>query len=218
MKNNLEHLKNTVYLSFGEEVGNAVSHGVMAVLLLLLQPWVAVNAYLRGGWMMVFGKSVFIVSMFLMFLASTLYHTMAYDTRHKLVFRLLDHIFIYVAIAGSYTPIALNVVGGILGWVIFGIQWAMVLFGILYKSLSKKSVPKVSLVIYLVMGWIAVLFIPSIIRHTGWGFMALILGGGIFYSIGSWFYRRQKPFDHFIWHLFIDAASICHFIAIIWFI
>src|SRR5659263_630271 len=91
------------------------------------------------------------VGIFLMTLASCLYHAMVYETKHKYVFRILDHIFIYVAIAGSYTPIALYVIGGWQGWLILVIQWAMVLFGVLYKSIAQKSVPKLSVLIYLCM-------------------------------------------------------------------
>ncbi len=208
-----------VHLSFGEEVGNSVSHGVMCVALLCLLPYVAIHSYLKGGTLLAVSESIFIISMFLMFLASTLYHSMAYDTKHKYIFRKLDHIFIYVAIAGSYTPIALYIVGGLLGWVIFAIQWICVLFGILYKSLSSNRKTKASIIIYLIMGWLAVLFIPQIIRESGIAFIALILGGGVFYSVGAWFYKQKtRPYFHFIWHLFINMACICHFIAIVYLI
>lgn len=209
-------MPNLVKLSFGEEIGNSVSHGVMCVLLLFLLPYVAVISYLKGGAVLAASESIFIISMFLMFLASTLYHTMAYDTKHKYVFRKLDHIFIYVAIAGSYTPIALTIVGGPLGWTIFGLQWICVLFGIIYKSLSTNKGPRASIIIYLVMGWCAVLFIPQILEKTSVLFMGLIVLGGVFYTIGAWFYKQKdRPYFHFIWHLFINAACISHFIAIV---
>lgn len=104
--------------------------------------------------------SIFVISIFLMFLASTLYHSMNPASKHKAVFHILDHIFIYVAIAGSYTPIALSVIGGWQGIFITILQWAMVLFGIFYKSLSRNSIPAISLTIYLVMGWTIVFFLP----------------------------------------------------------
>lgn len=100
--------------SFGEEVGNAVSHGVMSILTLVALPFAAVWAYAQSGEQMqtAIGVSIFCISIFMMFLISTLYHSMAPESKHKDVFHILDHIFIYVAIAGSYTPVALDIIGG----------------------------------------------------------------------------------------------------------
>jgi len=208
-----------VHLSRGEEVGNSVTHGAMSAILLISLPAVAIYSYTKGGVLLAVGESVFIISLFLMFLASSLYHAMSYDTPHKYVMRILDHIFIYFAIAGSYTPIALYVVKGWQGWLILIIQWVMVLFGILYKSIAQKAVPRLSVLIYLCMGWAAVFFIPTIIQNTSWLFIGLILLGGIFYSAGAWFYmQKDRPYFHFIWHLFITFASISHFIAIVFYI
>jgi len=208
-----------VHLSRGEEVGNSVTHGVMSAILLISLPAVAIYSYTKGGVLLAVGESVFIISLFLMFLASCLYHAMSYDTPHKYVMRILDHIFIYFAIAGSYTPIALYVVKGWQGWLILIVQWVMVLFGILYKSIAQKAVPKLSVLIYLCMGWAAVFFIPAIIQNTSWLFIGLIVLGGIFYSAGAWFYmQKNRPYFHFIWHLFITFASISHFIAIVFYI
>lgn len=213
--------KSTKYirLTVGEEIGNAVTHGVMAFLLLWINPFIAIVAYNQGGYSLAISKTVFIISIFLMFLASCLYHSMAYDTQHKRIFQILDHIFIYVAIAGSYTPVALNIIGGFWGILILIIQWGMVLAGILYKSLTKQSIPKLSVTIYLIMGWTAVLFMPLIIQKASPWFIFFIALGGILYSIGAWFYsQKERPYFHFIWHLFINFAAISHFIAIIFFI
>jgi len=212
-------IKNIIHLSVGEEIGNSVTHGVMSLLLLGFLPWTAVDTYIRGGWLLSIGTSIFIISLFLMFLTSALYHAMAYETKHKYVFRILDHIFIYFAIAGSYTPIALYIIRGWQGTLILIIQWGMVLTGILYKSISQKSIPKLSVTIYLIMGWIAVLFFPVIIKNSTPLFLAFIALGGLLYSIGAWFYtKKERPYFHFIWHLFINFAAISHFIAIIYLI
>ena len=138
----------------GEEVANTVTHGVMSLLALVALPFAAVWAYAHDPDRILASVSVsiFVISIFLMFLASTLYHSMNPASKHKAVFHILDHIFIYVAIAGSYTPIALSVIGGWQGVFITILQWAMVLFGIFYKSLSRKTIPALSLTIYLVMG------------------------------------------------------------------
>ncbi len=209
-------MKNNIKLSFGEEVWNSVTHGVMAALLLILYPYAAISGYLEGGPQLAAGVSVFIVSLFLMFLGSTLYHAMDYDTKHKYVFRILDHVFIFVAIAGSFTPIALYAIGGKLGITIVVLQWTAAIIGILYKSLAQTSVPKITVSIFLLMGWSAVLLIPSLIRNTSPLFMFLIVLGGIFYSAGTYFYvQKDKPYFHTIWHIFINLASISHFIAIV---
>lgn len=148
--------KKDAYVStVGEEVANTVTHGVMSLLALVALPFAAVWAYAHDPDRILASVSVsiFVISIFLMFLASTLYHSMNPASKHKAVFHILDHIFIYVAIAGSYTPIALSVIGGWQGVFITILQWAMVLFGIFYKSLSRKTIPALSLTIYLVMGW-----------------------------------------------------------------
>jgi hemolysin III len=216
---NEKTMQNLIHLSFGEELGNSIAHGVMSLLLLCLLPVIAIFSYNKGGPLLAAGTSIFIICIFLMFLASTLYHAMSYDTPHKYVLRILDHIFIYFAIAGSYTPIALYAIGGWQGWLIIAIQWSMVLFGVLYKSIAQKSIPKLSVLIYLSMGWAAVFFFPTLIHNTSVLFISLIILGGIFYSAGSWFYmQKTRPYFHFIWHIFIDLAALTHFIAIVFFI
>jgi hemolysin III len=205
--------------SIKEEVGNSITHGLMAVLMLIFLPYASIRAYLSQDAMLAFGVSTFIISLFLMFLMSTLYHSMAFDTKHKAVFKILDHIFIYVAIAGSYTPVALSIIGGTLGWVIFAIQWTMVIVGVLYKSLSRKSVPALSLLIYMVMGWLVVLIFPYLYKQSNLLFLFLMALGGVLYTIGAFFYiQKNKPYTHVVWHIFVNLASIAHFVAIVFFI
>ncbi|CAM2749845.1 PAQR family membrane homeostasis protein TrhA [Erysipelothrix tonsillarum] len=213
---NENSMKHMVKLSFKEEVLNCVSHGIMALALLFSLPYVAIRAYHDGGALLATGESVFVISLFFMFLGSTLYHSMEYGSKHKYIFRFLDHSFIFVAIAGSYTPIALYAIGGTFGIIIVLVQWAMVLLGILYKALAKNAKPSITVGIYLVMGWTAVVLIPRLLQNTSVLFLGLIVLGGILYSIGAWFYmQKDKPYYHFIWHLFINFASIAHFIAIV---
>ncbi|MFI3282584.1 MAG: hemolysin III family protein [Rikenellaceae bacterium] len=205
--------------TFGEEIANTVSHGVMSLFILLLLPFASVWSYLHGGVMEAVSVSVYLISIFNMTLFSTLYHSMSPESKHKEVFHILDHIFIYVAIAGTYTPIALCVIGGWQGIVITTLQWLMVIFGVFYKSLSKRSIPAVSLTIYLVMGWTVVLFFPAFLANASTPLLWLIGLGGIFYSVGAWFYARKGfIYHHLVWHLFINIAVILHFIAIIFFL
>lgn len=205
-------------LTLDEEVANVITHGFMALLFLCLLPFSAVYSYVRGGSVLAIATSIFVICIFLMFLVSTLYHSVAYDTTYKSVYRILDHIFIYFAIAGSYTPISLLLIGGWKAALILTVQWSCVIFGIFYKAISKKEYPKLSLIIYMVMGWIAVLFMPTLFKNSQTIFLNLIVLGGVLYSIGAFFYTRKKKWSHTIWHLFINAASIAHFIAIVFYI
>lgn len=155
----------------------------------------------------------------MMTLVSTLYHAMKAESRHKAIFKILDHIFIYVAIAGTYTPIAISVIGGWQGLTIVILQWAMVIFGVFYKSLARHSIPAVSLTIYLIMGWTVVIFLPAFIRNASTMFLTLIALGGLFYTLGAWFYARKGfKYHHLVWHLMINLAVVSHFVAIIFYL
>ncbi len=204
--------------TFGEELANAVSHGVMMIIALLSLPCAAVWAYIDGGVVAAAAVSIYVISIFMMLLVSTLYHAMDFGSSHKEIFHILDHIFIYVAIAGSYTPIALLVIGGWQGVLIVVLQWLMVLFGVFYKSLSHRSIPAVSLTIYLIMGWTVVIFMPAFIRNSSTELLSFIVLGGVFYTLGAWFYARKGfRYHHLVWHLLINLAVISHFIAIVFY-
>ena len=216
-------LKKLLYIpTFGEEVANTVSHGVMAVLALLALPFSAVWAYLHGAEnpaLASAGVAVFMLCIFMMLLCSTLYHAMQPDSKHKAVFHILDHIMIYLAIAGSYTPIALYVIGGWQGTLIVVIQWVMVPFGIFYKSLARRSIPSISLSIYLIMGWMIVIFFPLFWKSASTPLLALIGAGGIFYTLGAYFYAKKGfRYHHLVWHLLINLATLCHAVGIVFFL
>ena len=203
----------------GEEIGNAITHGIVALAALGGISPTAIYVFTRRDALAAVGTSIFVCSIFLMFLASSLYHATSSGTKQKQIMQILDHIFIYVAIAGTYTPICLSVIGGWQGIVVVAIQWAMVLFGVLYKSLVKKRIPSLSLTIYLVMGWSVVFVLPLFIRNATLGMQMLLLGGGVFYSAGTFFYKKkEKRFFHMIWHLFVVFGAVCHFLAILLFL
>lgn len=212
-------MRNMFRLGFGEEVANCITHGVMAVLCLIALPFASVYAYTKIDVVYAIGVSVFIICLFLMFLVSTIYHAMPYGSTHKYVFRKLDHICIYFAIAGSYTPIALSLIGGWQGKVILFVEWGAVFGGILLKAISSKSFPKLSMAIYMIMGWTAIFFVPILLQKASLTFIAFIVGGGVMYTIGAFFYAKphQKHF-HSIWHICINIASVLHFIAILFLI
>ena len=208
-------MKETVHLSFGEEVGNAISHGVMMAIDLLAMPPLCVYAYLHQGWLGCAGMGVYLICMICMFGGSCLYHIMPYDTPWKTVFRKLDHISIFLAIAGTYTPICLRFFKGWVGWTRLALEWGLAICGIVMKSVSKYSHPVVSMILYLAMGWLALLVIPTAWKQCGPTFVYLLLAGGICNTIATFFYSRKKPYDHFIWHLFIALAALCHLSAIL---
>lgn len=203
-------------LGFGEEVTNCITHGVMALLCIIFLPIAAIYSYLKGGAILATGISIFILCLFLMFLVSTLYHCMPFGSTHKYVFRKLDHICIYFAIAGSYTPVALTLIGGWQGYLILAIEWSAVLGGVLLKAISSKSYPKLSMTIYMIMGWTAIFFLPTLLSKASIPFLALIIAGGLMYTIGAFFYGKpDHKYFHSIWHFCINIASILHIIAII---
>ena len=137
-------------LSFGEEIANSVTHAVGAVLMLFLLPTSAIYSYETHGTLAAVGTSIFVISLFLMFLSSTIYHAMAYDSPQKYVLRIIDHSMIYIAIAGSYTPVVLSLMNNWFGYAIILIQWGTTIFGILYKIFAKKVNEKFSLALYLI--------------------------------------------------------------------
>ena len=193
-------LKLSKQLSFGEEIANAVTHAVGAVLMLILLPISAIYSYEGHGLVSAVGTSIFVISLFLMFLSSTIYHSM-----------------IYIAIAGSYTPVVLSLMNDWRGYLIIAIQWGTTIFGILYKIFAKKVNEKFSLALYLIMGWLVIFIIPQIIGQTGPVFWGLMLAGGLCYTVGAGFYAKKKPYFHMIWHLFILAASALQYLAIVYF-
>ena len=205
----------------GEETANTVSHGVMALFTLFALPFAAVWAYVHDPRPVLAAccVSVFMISVFSMFLCSTLYHSMTPDSRHKAVFHVLDHIFIYVAIAGTYTPVALLVIGGWQGVLITVLQWAMVVFGVFYKSLSTRSFPAVPLTTYRVRGWTLVFFLPLFVRRATLPLLLLIAAGGVFYTLGAWIYAKKGfRYHHLIWHVAINLGMLSHFTAIVFFL
>ncbi|MGT2711493.1 PAQR family membrane homeostasis protein TrhA [Streptococcus oriscaviae] len=211
------NFKFSIRLSFGEEVGNAVTHAVAALAMLILLPISAIFSYEKAGAMQAFGVSVFIISLFLMFLSSTIYHSMAYGSTHKYILRIIDHSMIYVAIAGSYTPVVLALMNNWLGYLILIVQWGTTIFGILYKIFAKKVNEKFSLALYLIMGWLVIFILPQVVSQTGPIFWSLMLAGGIAYSIGAAFYAKKRPYFHMIWHLFIILASLLQYLAIVYY-
>ena len=190
------------------ERGNTWTHlaGVVFALSSIWMVWPAVGK----SWEMAFGVIFFIVGMFLMYLSSSLYHWVK-PGMAKDVLRRLDHISIYVMIACSYTPICVGVVGGWVGWTLFGVLWAIVLAGTFYKIFAFGKYPKLSLAIYLVMGWSALLVAPQVFSRLSTQALVFLLAEGLFYTAGTYFFSHDdRRHFHAIWHIFVLLGSIAH--------
>lgn len=195
------------------ESGNTWTHlgGAVFALSSIWLVWLAADV----SWQMVFGVICFLFGMFFMFLSSTAYHW-AHGERVKQVLRKFDHISIYVMIACSYTPILIGVVGGWLGWLVFALQWMVVIVGAVYKIVALGRWPRLSLAIYLIMGWSIVLIAEPVIRLLTPLTMLLLLAEGIAYTAGTYFFAHDnRPHYHAIWHVFVLLGAIAHWGAVL---
>ena len=204
--------------SLGEEIANTVSHGVGVLAALAAAPVLVIAAARRGGAVAIAGASVFAASMIVLYVASTLYHAMPRN-KAKRVLRVVDHSAIFLLIAGTYTPFTLGVLRGGWGWMLFGIVWGLAALGITLKSVGGMRYPKLSTVLYVAMGWMAVVAIRPLWAHvpvTGW---LWLIAGGIAYTAGVAFYAAEQRlrYSHLVWHVFVMVGTVCHFFAVLWY-
>jgi hemolysin III len=197
-----------------EEIANAVTHGVGLLAAAVALPWLIVAAVAaRDEWRLT-GVIVFAVSALLLFTASTLYHALP-SGRAKRVFRVFDHAAIYLLIAGTYTPFTIGVMRGAWGWILFAIVWAFAVCGVVLKATAGFRFPIASTVLYVAMGWIAVVAIRPLLLTLTPTEIAWLVAGGIVYTAGVPFYASRRPFSHAVWHLFVLGGAICHFVAVL---
>lgn len=202
----------------GEEIANTWTH-LVASLATLGIAWPLLHLSLNSASgtvnpLAVFGTALFIAGMLLMYVSSTLYHAVSSPV-HKRRLRVFDHISIYVMIAGSYSLICMTVIGGWIGWTLFGFLWACVLAGTIGKAFALGKHPHLSLTLYLMMGWVAILVIWPMWKHMPHIAFLWILAEGLFYSIGAYFFSKddRHAYYHAIWHVFIMLGSLSHTIA-----
>ena len=192
------------------ELGNTWTHfaGALFALSSIWLVWLAADV----SWQMAFGVICFLFGMFFMFLSSTVYHWVR-EGKLKRALRKCDHISIYVMIACSYTPILIGVVGG---WTVFALQWLVVVGGAFYKIFAMDRWPRLSLAIYLVMGWSIVLIAEPVIKLLTPTTLWLLLAEGIAYTAGTYFFAHdEKPHFHAIWHVFVLLGALAHWGAIL---
>ncbi|HET9700807.1 MAG TPA: hemolysin III family protein [Burkholderiales bacterium] len=193
---------------------NSYSHLTGAVLAITGAVVLVVVAALQGDAWKVVSLAIYGTSLVLLYTASTLYHSTR--GRVKGVFRRLDHGAIYLLIAGTYTPFTLVTLRGPWGWSLFGVIWGLALLGIAQEFLLGRKTRVLSLPIYVLMGWVALVAIVPLVEALGWGGFAWIAAGGVIYTAGIVFYLFDEKFTHWhgIWHLFVVAGSAIHYCAI----
>jgi hemolysin III len=203
--------------TLAEEIANSVSHGIGLALAITATPILIIAATRAGTVWNLVGVSVFAASMVLLYLASTLYHAITHD-RAKRVFRVLDHGAIFLLIAGTYTPFTLGIMRGPWGWTIFGLVWALAAFGLTTKAVIGAHHRWLTVPLYLVMGWIALIAAPQILARVPLSGLIWLLAGGVAYTAGTAFFAAHRVrFSHFAWHLFVIAGTVCHFFAVLWY-
>ncbi len=201
--------------SVAEEIVHALTHGVGVLLSIAGLSWMLYLSIAAADPWRIVASAIYGATLILLFLASTVYHSM-YASRHREIFKLLDHCAIYLLIAGTYTPFLLVAMRSGTGWWLFGTIWALATAGILKKLWFRHRFPRFALASYLVMGWLAVAVAPQIADAIGPNGMAWLVAGGISYSVGAIFYVMDRvPFNHAVWHVFVLAGGVCHFLSVV---
>jgi hemolysin III len=202
--------------SLGEEIANSVSHGVGLLAALVAAPFLVLEAR-RGGAVAMVGASVFAGTVIVLYLASTLYHALPKNTA-KRVFRVIDHSAIFLLIAGTYTPFTLGVLRGAWGWILFGVVWGLAVVGVTLKSVGGIRYPRLSTMLYVGMGWLALIAIRPLWLHVPLAGWLWLIAGGLAYTGGIAFYAAERMrYGHFVWHVFVLIGSACHFLAVLWY-
>jgi hemolysin III len=201
-----------------EEIANSFTHGIGLVLSLAGLAVLIFLAWNKGDKLHIIGCSIYGATLVMVYAASTLYHGVR-NPRIKHIFRLFDHTAIYLVIAGTYTPFTLINLRGFWGWTLLALVWSLSLFGIAFKIAFVNRYKAVSMALYLIIGWLAVIAAKPIISSIPLGCLILIASGGAAYMTGLVFYAWERlPFSHAIWHVFVIVGSICHYCAVVFYV
>ncbi len=200
--------------TFRAELSNVLTHGVgflasIAALVLLVT-----YAGIYGGAREITASAVYGATLVALYFASTLYHSTRTVAARRIT-RILDHIAIYLLIAGTYTPFTLIALRGPWGWTLFGVVWGLALVGVVYEIFFCGRFKLISILVYLAMGWLVIVAIKPLVSHLPAAGVVWLAAGGVAYSLGTIFYAwKTLPHHHAIWHLFVLGGSICHFVAV----
>lgn len=199
-----------------EELINTITHGFGALLSILGLIWLIIYAATYGNTLHIVSFTVFGITMFLMYISSTLLHAFPEGSKVKDLFQIFDHSSIYFFIAGTYTPFLFLAVKGSLGWTLFAIVWGMAIGGTIFKSFFVKKYVTISTIHYILMGWLIVFAwkpLTQSINPIGLSYLVL---GGVVYTIGAIFYLwRGFKYNHALWHIFVIIGSVLHFFSVL---
>ncbi|WP_415933090.1 PAQR family membrane homeostasis protein TrhA [Ruminococcus champanellensis] len=201
--------------TLGEELFNAITHGIGALLSVAGCVVLLVRCHQLGDSVAAVSSAIYGATLIILYTMSTLYHAIA-NEKAKAVFRVFDHVTIYLLIAGTYTPYTLACLGGALGWTLFGIVWTAAIVGIVFSSISLRRFQKLSLICYIAMGWVILIAIKPLWQVIGTLPMVFLVIGGVLYTGGVLFYQmKESRYMHSIWHLFVIAGSIFQYFSIL---
>lgn len=201
--------------TLGEELFNAITHGIGALLSVAGCVILLVRCHQLSDGVAAVSSAIYGTTLIILYTMSTLYHALA-NEKAKAVFRVFDHVTIYLLIAGTYTPYTLACLGGALGWTLFGIVWTVAIVGIVFSSISLRRFQKLSMICYIAMGWVILIAIKPLWQVIGTLPMVFLVIGGVLYTGGVLFYQmKESRYMHSIWHLFVIAGSIFQYFSIL---
>lgn len=205
--------------TLGEEITNSITHGIGALLSIVALIISIIISAIHYNGVGIVCSIIYGTSMILMYLMSCLYHSMSSNIKAKKVFRVIDHCDIYLYIAGCYTPFCISLIGGTIGWTLFGLVWSCAIIGVLLNAINLEKNKRLSLILYLVMGWMIIISIKPLINNLPINGLLLLLSGGIIYTLGAIIYKMgsKRKYFHSIFHIFVLIGSILQFFSIIFY-
>lgn len=202
--------------SLGEEITNAILHGIGALLAIAALVLCVVFSAIHHNPYAVVSSCLYGSTLIILYTMSCLYHSLKVNNA-KRVFRIIDHCSIFLLIAGTYTPLTLVSLNGPIGWTLFGIIWGVSILGIILNAIDLNKYKVISMILYIVMGWAIIFTFPRLLKVIDMAGIYLLVAGGIVYTIGAIFYGVGKKikYMHSVFHFFVLAGSILHFFAIL---
>ena len=194
-------------------MANTISHGIGALLAAAGAVPLIAKGIMAGSVKAEVSLAFYAFTLVLLYTASAVYHGVK-RPELKRVLRVMDHCSIFLLILGTYVPLSLLVVGGRTGWALFLTNTALAVVGITLNAISLTRFDKISLVLYALMGWLVILALRTILQVLAPAGVALLVAGGVAYTAGIWFYKSQRKYSHFVWHLFVLAGSVLHYLCV----